>query len=74
MKEQIIGILKELIPGIECETATTLIDDGMIDSLDIVSLVGELMEAFDVDLGVEDLIPENFNSVDAMVSMIEAKQ
>ena len=56
------------------ETETALIDDGLIDSLDIVAVVTELMEAFDVELGVDDLTPENFNSVEAIEELIESKQ
>ena len=55
MKKQIIEILSEICPGIDFETETALIDDGLIDSLDIVAVVTELMEAFDVELGVDAL-------------------
>ena len=74
MKKQIIEILSEIRPGIDFETETALIDDGLIDSLDIVAVVTELMEAFDVELGVDDLTPENFNSVAAIEELIESKQ
>ena len=74
MKKQIIEILSEICPGIDFETETALIDDGLIDSLDIVAIVTELMEAFDVELGVDDLTPENFNSVEAIEDLIERKQ
>lgn len=74
MKKQIIEILSEICPGIDFETETALIDDGLIDSLDIVAVVTELMEAFDVELGVDDLTPENFNSVEAIEELIERKQ
>ena len=74
MKKQIIDILSEICPGIDFETETALIDDGLIDSLDIVAVVTELMEAFDVELGVDDLTPENFNSVEAIEELIESKQ
>ena len=74
MKKQIIEILSEICPGIDFETETALIDDGLIDSLDIVAGVTELMEAFDVELGVDDLPPENFNSVEAIEELIESKQ
>lgn len=74
MKKQIIEILREICPGIDFETETALIDDGLIDSLDIVAVVTELMEAFDVELGVDDLTPENFNSVEAIEELIESKQ
>ena len=74
MKKQIIEILSEICPGIDFETETALIDDGLIDSLDIVAVVTELMEAFDVELGVDDLTPENFNSVEAIEELSESKQ
>ena len=74
MKKQIIEILSEICPGIDFETETALIDDGLIDSLNIVAVVTELMEAFDVELGVDDLTPENFNSVEAIEELIESKQ
>ena len=74
MKKQINEILSEIFPGIDFETDTALIDDGLIDSLDIVAVVTELMEAFDVELGVDDLTPENFNSVEAIEELIESKQ
>lgn len=73
-EKQIIEILSEICPGIDFETETALIDDGLIDSLDIVAVVTELMEAFDVELGVDDLTPENFNSVEAIEELIESKQ
>ena len=74
MRKQIIEILTEICPGIDFENETALIDDGLIDSLDIVAVVTELMEAFDVELGVDDLTPENFNSVDAICQLIERAQ
>ena len=74
MRKQIIEILSEICPGVDFETETALIDDGLIDSLDIVAVVTELMEAFDVELGIDDLTPENFNSVEAIEDLIERKQ
>ena len=69
-----MDILTDLRPDVDFETETALIDDGLIDSLDIVAVVTELMEAFDVELGVDDLTPENFNSVEAIEELIESKQ
>ena len=70
MKEKIIEILEEICPGIDFENEESLIDDELIDSLDIVSIVTELNDAFDVEITVEDLLPENFNSVDAIETLI----
>ena len=74
MREQIIEILTEICPGVDFEQETSLIDDGLIDSLDIVAVVTDLMDTFDVKLGVDDLTPENFNSVDAICQLIERAQ
>ena len=74
MKKQIIEILSEICPGIDFETETALIDDGLIDSLDIVAVVTDLMDTFDVQLGVDDRTPENCNSVDAICQLIERAQ
>ena len=74
MREQIIEILTEICPGVDFEQETSLIDDGLIDSLDIVAGVTDLMDTFDVQLGVDDLTPENFNSVDAICQLIERAQ
>ena len=74
MKEQLMRILTETCPGIDFEGETALIDDGILESLDIVMIVSELMDAFEIELSVDDLLPENFNSVDAMLNMIEERR
>ena len=74
MKDELMEILTEIRPDVDFENETSLIDDGILDSMDIVSLVGELDDAFDVTVGVENLLPENFNSVDAMLKLIERLQ
>lgn len=74
MKEQVLEILTEIRGDIDFENATRLIDDNILASLDIVAIVGEFNDAFDVEISVEDLVPENFNSVDAMVELITRAQ
>lgn len=71
MKEILIGILEDINPDIDYENETSLIDDSLLDSFDIVTLVGEINDAFDVNITVVDLIPENFNSVKAMLALID---
>ncbi len=69
--EKILEILKSIRDDIDYENETKLIDDGILDSFDIVSIVGELCEEFDITITVEDLEPENFNSVAAINELVE---
>lgn len=70
MKEEILKILKEFRPDIQADNREDLIDAGILDSLDIVNIVAEMESEFDVSIPVEEVVPENFNSVAAMESMI----
>ena len=72
-KEKLIEILKGIRPDIEIENKT-LVDDGVLDSFDIVTLVSELIDAYDIELSVEDILPENFNSVEAIQQLIDSKK
>ena len=74
MRKDVLDILNEIRGDIDFEKEIGLIDDNLLASLDIVAIVGEFNDTFDVEISVEDLIPENFNSVDAMVEMIMAAQ
>ena len=69
--EELLDILKELHPDVDFETCTTLIDDQILDSIDIVSLVAEISDAFDVAIPPEELVPENFNSAQALWALIQ---
>ncbi len=71
IKEKVIEILGDINPDIDYTAETSLIDGGLLDSFDIVSLVGELDDAFDISITVVDLVPENFNSADAMAELVE---
>lgn len=74
MRESLLEILRDVCPDVDFERETSLIDDGLLESLDIVSIVTGIMDEFDVELNVDDLLPENFNSVDAMLALIESRQ
>lgn len=64
-------ILKELHPEIDFEQCTTLVDDKILDSFDIVSIIAEIADQFDVTISAEHIIPENFNSAQALYSLIQ---
>lgn len=72
--EQLMSILKGLRQDVDFEKEDKLIDNGVLDSFDLVALVGEINEAFDVEVEFEDMEPENFNSVKNMYAMIEKLQ
>ena len=72
--EKLMQILTEACPGVEFDGQTALIDDGILGSLDIVTIVSEIMEEFDVEITVDDLVPEKFNSVQAIMALIEARR
>ena len=71
MLDQIIEILEDINPDNDYRSETSLIDDGLLDSFDIVSLVGELNDTFDINITVVDLVPENFNSAEAMAALVD---
>lgn len=72
--DRIIAILAELRPDVDFTLAQNLIDDGVLDSFDVVSLVSELCDAFEVSISVDDLTPENFNTPEAMLALVERLQ
>lgn len=74
MKEQIIEILEDIQPEADYETCQTLIDDHILTSLDVLSLVAQLEDEFDVTIPTVEIIPSNFNSVDAIAAMVERLQ
>lgn len=63
-------VLADAKPGFEFEGKTGLVDDGYLDSFDIITLVTELNEKFDIDIPVEDIITENFDSVETILALI----
>lgn len=71
MKEQILEILADIREDVDFENQDGLIDKGLIDSVDVVVLVSSLCEEFDIKIPANKIVSKNFNSVDAMVNMIE---
>lgn len=69
--EKIIEILEELHSDINFLEEEKLVDNKVLDSFDLVTLVSELCEEFDIEITAKDFVPGNFNSVKAMYSMVE---
>ena len=68
---ELIEILENLHPEVDFETCTTLIDDKILDSFDIVTLVAEIDSEYDVAIPAEELVPENFNSAANLYALIQ---
>ena len=68
--EKLIEILEEIAPGVDYENCTTLIDDHILDSFGILSLVSELEDEFDIEVSPTELVPENFNSAEKLWEMV----
>jgi len=70
--EKILEILTSIRSDIDFEKETKLIDDGILDSFDIVSIVAELCEEYDITITIDQLEPENFNSAAAMLALVNS--
>lgn len=68
--EALLQILKDLHPDVDFAVETDLIGDGVLDSLDIVTLITEINSAYDVSIPAEEILPENFCSVQAIYDLI----
>ncbi len=69
--EQLLKILNGLHPEVDFETEEHLIDHGILDSFDIVSLISEIYEEFDVTIDAKRIVPENFCSAKALYALIQ---
>ena len=69
--DEILGILNDVRPDVDFMNEKRLIDDEILDSFDIITIVSEFNEEFDIEIDVEDLEPENFNTVQAMKELID---
>ena len=69
MKEKVLNVLKGINPAIK--EGVNLLDEGIIDSFEVANIVMELEEAFEVEIDAEEVIAENFTTVDAIVVLVE---
>ncbi len=69
--EKLLEILKGIRPDVDFENETALIDDGILDSFDVVSIISELDDAFDVQIRITELDPDNFNSAEAIWNLVQ---
>ena len=71
LSQQITDIILEVKPGINLETSTDFIEDGIIDSFDVITIISELNDVFDIEIGMLDLVPENFVSIETIEELVK---
>lgn len=71
MKERILAILSDLHPEFDYTTSSNFIEEGLIDSFDVVSLVAALNTEFNIEIGGEDVLPENFCTVESIENLVK---
>lgn len=69
--EQVIAILKEVKPTANLVGLTDIIEGGYLDSFELLSLIAQLGDVFGIEIDVEEIVPENFNSIEAIAAMVE---
>ncbi|MBE5847395.1 MAG: acyl carrier protein [Lachnospiraceae bacterium] len=72
--EEVLRVLEEVKPDVDFSVEKSLIDDAILDSFDIISIVNGLNDAFDIEITVAELLPENFNSAEAMWALVQELQ
>lgn len=69
--EKLLELLKGVRPDVDFENETALIDDGLLDSFDVVSIISEIDDVFGVHIRINELDPDNFNSAEAIWNLIQ---
>ena len=72
--EKLLELLKSIRPDVDFENETELIDEGFLDSFDVVSIISEIEDVFGVQIRITELEPENFNSVQNIWKLIQNLQ
>jgi len=70
-KERVLALLEQVLPQIDFTTSADLIDDGILDSLSIVTMISELSMEFGIEFDMGELVPEDLNSLDSIVSLVD---
>ncbi len=74
MRDKVKAILEERFPEIDFEGSKELVDGGILDSITLVGIITELSMEFGLEIPYEEIIPVNFNSLDAIAALVEKYQ
>ncbi len=70
-RDRVLALLKQVLPHIDFETSADLVDDGILDSLSIVTMISELSMEFGIEFDMAELVPEDLNSLDDITATVE---
>lgn len=69
--EELVKVLSGVIEGVDFASETNLVSDGKLSSIDITEIIAEIEEHYDIEIDMEYMVPENFESAQTMLNMIE---
>ena len=69
--DEFIKMLKKVKPNVDFENEEALVDDGLLESLDIISIISEIADQSGVHIPSDEIIPDNFNSAEALYELVE---
>jgi acyl carrier protein len=72
--EELIGLLQDIKEDVDFENCTTLIDDHILDSFDILQIISTLNDNYDISIPASEIVPANFNSAKALLAMVQRLQ
>ena len=72
IRETIMKVLKEVKPDFDFEGKVNLVDEGLFDSFEVIQFVADINDELDIDIPVHEIVPENFNSLDAIEKLINS--
>ncbi len=72
--QELLEILKDILPSVDWESEENLVDDGVLSSIDIITIISEITDEYDIKISTDEMKAENFNSVQAIYNMIQTLQ
>ena len=72
--EELLELLQDIVPDADFEHCETLIDDKILTSFDVLTIVSEMEDEFHIELSPADLVPENFNSAKSLWDLVQKRQ
>ncbi len=69
--DEILEMLEDIRPDVDFAQETGLVDDGVFDSMDIIELMSQIESRFGIEIPVDELVPENFNTPDAILALVD---